>query len=160
MKRHRKARVVAILVVGMLGVGAWQFFRETHGIGVDSVWWLPSEARNITYIRNDLIAIAEFDIGQDAFERWCANQHMALRELRDGEEHDVGRCLSFLEQRELIPALSEPNRVEDYALRMERASKDLGAGDLFYEERWDNGGGYTIGYDTEEQRGYYSSNRH
>jgi len=43
---------------------------------------------------------------------------------------------------------------------MERASKGLDAGDLFYEERWSSGGGYSIGYDVEEERGYYAYAHH
>lgn len=73
MTRRFKGYWIGIAAASILGVFACQFFRETYGIGVDSVWWLPPETRNITYIRNDLIAIAEFDIERDAFEKWCAN---------------------------------------------------------------------------------------
>ncbi len=156
-KRRLTGRRLGIAAVGILVVFARQFFRETYGIGVDSVWWLPSEAQNITYIRNDLIAIAEFNIERDAFERWCASQDMTLRELRDEEPHGVGRCLPFLEQRGVIASVTEPNEAEDDPLRV---AQDLGAGDLLYEERWSNGGGYTIGYDTQGQQGYYNFSRH
>jgi len=37
-----------------------------------------------------------------------------------------------------------------------RGDKTLREGDLYYEERWDNNGGYAVGYDVKEKRGYYS----
>ncbi|HNY80465.1 MAG: hypothetical protein RBS72_20410 [Sedimentisphaerales bacterium] len=158
MKRHTKAAL--IVVVGVMGVSLWKHYKEDYGVRVDSVWWLPSEAQNITYIRNDAIQIAEFDIERAAFEKWCARRKMPLRELRDEEEHTVDRCLLLLEQRRIIPTDSEPNDVEGGLRGMERASKGLDAGDLFYEERWSSGGGYSIGYDVEEERGYYAYAHH
>lgn len=158
MKRHAKAALIA--VVGIIGVSLWQHYREDHGVRVDSVWWLPSEARNITYVRNDAIRLAEFDIEWGAFEKWCAGRKMPLRELRDEEEHAVGRCLLILEQRGVMPTSPAPNEAEDNLRGIEQGSKVLDAGDLFYEERWSNGGGYSIGYDVEEERGYYAYARH
>ena len=97
--KMKKCAVVGLVPVGIIGVFLWWFINEDHGVGVDSVWWLPPQARNITYIRNELIAIAEFDIERGAFEKWCARQKMPLRELRDGEDYTVERCLLTLEQR-------------------------------------------------------------
>ena len=40
-----------------------------------------------------------------------------------------------------------------------RLRKWFQAGDLYYCERWSNGGGYTIGYDVKEGKAYYDNSR-
>lgn len=150
MKRRGK---VGLVLAAAIAVFLWWFLKEDYGVGVDSVWWLPPAAANITYIRNDLNRIAEFDIKQEAFEKWCAKRGMPLRRLAEGERHTLDRCLPILEERGVMPTRPEPNEVEGYF-------KELVAGDLSYEKRWSNGGGDSIGYDVEEKRGYYSSSRH
>ena len=95
MKRRTKIGwTVVAAFVGLCGFSVWYTFRETYGIGVASLSWLPPEAHNITYIGNGIIILAEFDIEQQAWERWP------------------------------------------------------------------NGGGYTLGYDTKEKRGYYEYEHH
>ena len=59
-----------------------------------------------------------------------------------------------------IPPIVEPNEFLDDQRRRERYLVTLATGDLFYEERWSNGGGYTFGYDVEQQRGYYFYSHH
>jgi len=150
MKRRRE---VGLVLAAVFGVFLWWCLQEDYGVRVASVRWLPPAATNITYIRNDLNQIAEFDIEQKAFERWCANRGMPLRRLADAEQQTLDRCLWILEERGVIPIDPEPNEAEAYF-------KELEAGDLFSKERWSNGGATSIGYDIDERRGYYESSRH
>jgi len=158
VKRHTK--VGLLVVASICGISLWYTFREDYGVGVKSVGWLPPEAHNITYIRNGLISLAEFDIEQEAFERWCAHRKMPLRELGGGEHQMVSRSLEVLEERGVLPTITEPNEADGDSQRRQRSLKSFGAGDLFYEERWPNNGGYGIGYDINEKRGYYSFSHH
>jgi hypothetical protein len=163
LSKSRRYVIVGLIVAGFLGVCLWQFFREDYGVGVASVRWLPSEARNITYIRNDLLAIAEFDIEQGVFEKWCAKRKMPLRKLGVDEGCDVRRCLALLQQRGIIAVVPEPNAADPQAWSLwseKRGNKSLSEGDLYYEESWANGGGYTLGYDVKEKRGYYHYSHH
>ena len=155
-----RTRVTLLIVAGLVGVSLWYVFREDYGICVASVGWLPPEAHNITYLRNDLTTVAEFDVEREAFERWCARQKTPLSELRDKGYHAVNRCLTWLESRGVMRPITDPDEWEAELHKAQRSVKILGAGDLFYRERWNNGGGYTIGYDTKEKRGYYSFARH
>jgi len=161
MKRRTNVlRVVAVAFLGLCGFSVWFTFRETHGVGVNSLWWLPPEAHNITYIRNELNALAEFDIDREAFEKWCASRKMPLRKLGGGEHPMVSRSLWMLEKRGILPPTAEPNKVEEALSGMDRFNKSFGEGDLFYEDRWPNGGGYSIGYDVDAKRGYYKYSHH
>ena len=160
MKRRAK---IGLVVLGVVGVSLWSVYRETHGVGVDSVSWLPKEAHNITYVKNDTNVRAEFDIEQDAFEKWCEKRGWPLRELAEGEFFTVVRCLLFLERKGIIPPLApsqDANSIEADLAAMERFSKTFDAGDLVFEERWNNNGGYSIGYDVDAGRGYYAYSSH
>lgn len=158
VKRRRMIGVVVVLMVAGL---LWDFLRVEYGVGVDSVRWLPHEARDITYARVDFTARkAEFTIEREAFEKWCANRRTPLKELGSGGYHVVHRCLPILERRGVLPAASALDEMQGDARRAERAVKQFAAGDLFYEERWANGGGYAIGYDVREKRGYYEYRHH
>ncbi len=158
MKRGTK---ISLLVVGgLLAVCLWEFFDEDRGVGVHSVWWLPPEARNITFIKNDVIVVAEFDIEREAFETWCAGRDMPLRPLGENEHHSVPRCLWLLQDRGVIPPSTGLDGAGGDVGLADAVGKELDAGDLFYEQRRANGGGYSIGYDVEEQRGYYCYNHH
>jgi hypothetical protein len=157
----RNARVGLVVVaafLGLCGISLWYTFREDHGIGVDSVGWLPPEAHNITYISNDAITLAEFDVEEQAFEEWCTSRKMPLRKLSSQERYAVMRAAAILVQRGIVPRTTSPNGVEED--RHGQTFKRFRAGDLFYEERWPNGGGYTIGYDIKERRGYYKYTHH
>jgi hypothetical protein len=104
--------------------------------------------------------MAEFDIEREAFEVWCAEVGKPLRELGSNESHRVSRCLLFLERRGVIAARTEPNEIDEMLRVSGRITTVLTEGDLYYSEHWSNGGGYTIGYDIEEERGYYSYAHH
>jgi hypothetical protein len=155
----KKRTIIGLAVAALIGASLWQVLHEEYGVGVDSVSRLPAEARNITYLRNDLIQMAEFDIERGAFEKWCTKRKTPLQELRE-RYHAVDRCLPILRNRGILPALDEPNTVGGDAREMEQFTKVFDAGDLFYEKRWSNGGGYSIGYDVREKRGYYRFSRH
>jgi len=99
--------------------------------------------------------MAEFDIERGAFEEWCAKRRMPLRVLNGGQHRSIFRCLPELRRKGVIPPIPEPNESGTWL-----GIKYLGPGDLFFEERWDNGGGYTIGYAVNERRGYYRFSHH
>lgn len=160
MKRRTKVGLVVAGLIGFFVLPLWTVLRTTYGVGVDSVSWLPREARNITYFRNDLTWMAEFDIEREAFEAWCAKRKMPLQELDGGGYHAVDRCVPMLERMGLIPAIDRPYDMEREQQKMERVVKVFRAGDLFYEERWDNGGGHTLGYDVKAERGYFRYSHH
>lgn len=152
MNRRTK---IGLVVVVLFGVLIWQCFRSGHGVGVRSVSWLPREAHNITYTGDFWIKMAEFDIDREAFEKWCARRRMPLRVLGEDRHRTVDRCLPWLARKGMISPIPEPNESGGWL-----GIKDLGAGDLFFEERWSNGGGYTLGYDVKEKRGYYAYSHH
>lgn len=156
----RRTKISLTVVAASIGFSLWQLLNEDYGVGVDSVSWLPPEAHNIAYRDDSLTRTAEFDIEREEFERWCRSRNKPLRKLSDGERHTIFRCLPILERKGLIPAISEPNKAERDLLEVERAIKSFVGGDLFYEERWDNGGGYTVGYDVKEKKGYYAYSHH
>ena len=158
MKRHTKVGLGVIAFI--CGISLWYTFREDYGVGVNSVGWLPPEARDITYFRNGLTELAEFDIEPEAFGRWCADRKRPLRELGDGEHPTVCRPLWMLEKRGVLPATAESNEAEQDAHGRQPINKYFTAGDLFYEERWPNNGGYSIGYDIKQRRGYYEFRHH
>jgi hypothetical protein len=145
--------VAAVFGIGLSGVCLWRLSGEHYGVGVDSVGWLPPEAHNITYVRNDAITIAEFDIEQEAYQRWCADRGMPLSKVRDGEVCSVNRPMASLVRRGVIRMTPQPNEDDENWHRL--ANKSFDAGDLFYEARRPDGGGYTLGYDVRERRGYY-----
>jgi len=161
MKMRAKVGLTVVVLIGGCGVSLWHALKDDYGVGVDSVSWLPAEARNIAYVSFAVTTSkAEFDIEQEVFEKWCASRKMPLQELRDDGYHAVYRCLPMLERKGLIAPIIEPNDVERKQREVERAIKNFGPGDLFYEERWSNGGGYSIGYDVKEKRGYYDYMHH
>lgn len=170
MKARIPVALVIILLLGLimvvlLGLLVWQSLKTDYGVNVDSIRWLPSEARNITYLKTPgFYTIAEFEIAQEALVKWCTGVNMPLRKLGPTEEGTVPRCLHYLEKRGVIPVVPEPNSHEslnEWALWYQRrCQKSLSDADLYYEERWRNGGGYVIGYDVDEGRGYYWYGHH
>ena len=142
----RKGIKIELSIAGAVAIlSIWLVYRGDHGVGVNSVWWLPREARNITYYRHEAMAIAEFDIQQNAFEKWCASQGMPLRELKEGEYGIVRRSVGLLRDRDIMPRINGPNEPltgwdgAEPDVDMTRPTKTLidktlVAGDLFYEE--------------------------
>jgi hypothetical protein len=63
-----------------------------------------------------------------------------------------------------VPTASPPDDMQVYntvALKwLERMNKRFGKGDLFYEDLWRNGGGYVLGFDVDQGRGYYWYGHH
>jgi hypothetical protein len=160
---RRRTKIIIIVVLALVGLSIWSIFWSDYRVGVDSVNWLPAEAHNITYTRNLWETLAEFDIEQKAFQKWCDGQGMPLRELGDAgfqRVYSVRRCVGYLEQRGIMQTAAEPNETERDFLRTEKNIKVFRPGDLVYEKRWSNGGGHTIGYDTKEKRGYYEYSHH
>jgi hypothetical protein len=147
----KRAKVGLMAIAGLLGFWLWYLVTDHYGVGVDSVGWLPPEAHDVTYLRSYLHREAEFSIEREPFENWCAREGMPLRTL-DGEGyHAIFQCLRLLENKGVMPPPTEPNELR----AAERVVKVFQAGDLFYEERWSNGGGYSVGYDMKAKRGYF-----
>jgi|APTNR8051073442_1049403.scaffolds.fasta_scaffold07939_4 hypothetical protein len=152
----------AIVLVGILGCGflLWDFARiKSWGIEVKSVEWLPKQASNITFISGDINRIAEFDIDRDFLEKWCDSLGKPLKPVAEGQDANIWRVNPFLDQFGTVKHSSFKDSSvaeEDFS----RYSKDFAIGDLFYEDRWSNGGGYVIGYDVSEGRGYYQYAHH
>jgi len=107
--------VITLFVCGFLVISLWRHFsREEHGVGVDSVRWLPPKASNITYLWNSTNEIAEFDIERVAFENWCSDRGRPLMQLSNpAGDHTVGRCLIWLKQRGVDVSSLEPNETTD-----------------------------------------------
>lgn len=148
--------LVGLAIAVILGFLIRQALKTDYGVNADSVRWLPSEAHNITYMKMPgFNTIAEFAITQGAFEKWCTSMNKPLRKLGPGEEGSVLRCLAYLERRGVVPVAPEPNDSNEWTVWIQRHNKRLRDDDLYYEDRWDNGGGYVIGYDVEEGMGYY-----
>ena len=57
-----------------------------------------------------------------------------------------------------LKGITEKPNDDDAAFAWEY--KSFNKGDLFFEERWPNAGGYAIGYDVSEGRGYYEYAHH
>jgi hypothetical protein len=148
MRIWLKLFAVWLVGVALLVVAAWWLLRTDYGVGVDSVRWLPPEARAISYLRFPYHNTwAEFAIDRQAFEQWCRSIDKPLRRLGPNERKGVRRCRRSLEDGGVVAAVPAPNKNSEqwpawYDRRME---KKLGQGDLYYEEVWRNGGGYWIG---------------
>jgi len=156
--------IVAVTTFGLLLFLGWRALQDEYGVSIASVRWLPPEALNIKYIRFPMThTMAEFEIEQAAFEAWGRSKKMPMRRLLSNESRSIPRCLFLLERKGLIPVVPEPGKesVEEWSPRYgHRYRKSLGKGDLHYVERWDNGGGYALGYDVEEGKGYYWFGHH
>jgi len=153
----RTKTLIGIATVALLALLAWHTLKTDYGVNVDSVQWLPPEAHNITYMKEPgLNVMAEFEISQEALEKWCADMDKPLKKLGPIEKGGVPRCVHYLEKRGIIPAVPEPNDSREWQRWYQgRYRKSLANGDLYYEDIWDNGGGYIIGYDVEEGMAYY-----
>lgn len=151
-----------IVVVCILGFGflLWDFARiKSWGVDVNSVEWLPKEASNITFISGDINRIAEFDIDRCALAKWCDSIGKPLKPVAEDQNASVWRVNPWLDRFGIVKNgsfKSSSAAEEDF----NRYSKNFTTGDLFYEDRWSNGGGYVIGYDVSEGRGYYQYAHH
>ena len=154
----KKRNIIGLFVFALAAVGIWQLFREDYGVGVESVWFLPPDAKNITFCDDYLNRIAEFDIDQEAMIKWCQNDDMPLREVVEMESCSVRRCLMYLEGKGEIPEAQEPNKnSEEWSAWSDRLSKYLDPGDLYFEESHTERADYlSVGYDVNEGRGYYA----
>lgn len=158
-----KGIVISLIGVTILAIVVALALRTDYGVGVDSVRWLPAEARDISYLRYPYLNTwAEFEIEQEAFEDWCRSEGKTLRRVGPNERKGVRRCWRPLEREGFVPVVPEPNKSSEQwtAWYDQRMQKHLGEGDLYYEDIWRNGGGYWIGYDVDEGKGYYAYAHH
>ncbi|MDF1740994.1 MAG: hypothetical protein P1U86_17660 [Verrucomicrobiales bacterium] len=146
-----------LLVFSGLCLCLWNFARiKSYGVGVDTVriGWLPDEISDVTYISGNINRIAEFSIDQKAFENWCESAGKPLSPVADNSKPWVFRANEQLERIGKIERPSDPDRLASWR------SKTLEPEDLFYKDRWDNGGGFSIGYDVSTRRGYFEYASH
>lgn len=147
---------VAVLIYSVLFC-FWNSARiKSSGVGVDSadLEWLPTDISNVTFVSGNMIRTAEFDIEKSSFENWCASTGKPLAILQKNTDVLV---LRPNEQLERIGKIKRPAQPYD---RSAWISKRFEEGDLFYKDRWDNGGGLSVGYDVSTGRGYYDYASH
>ncbi len=151
-----------IVLVGILGFAflLWDFARiKSWGVGVESVEWLPKQASNITFISGNINRVAEFDIDRDSLMKWCDSIGKSLASVAEDQNATIWRVNPFLDQFGIAKNGSfkgSSPAEEDF----DRYTKRFTTGDMFYEDRWSNGGGYIIGYDVSDRRGYYQYAHH
>lgn len=156
----KKSCVITIVATG-LGIYLLSVFFENFGhvkewgMGVDSVDWLPDEASEITYVSSYLFKVAEFDIEQDLFLQWCDLIGKPLEIVTEGQRAGMHRSNLFLERCGAIESspVNESSSPEEW---LGWYGKSFSPGDLFYQIRQKNNGGYSIGYDVKTGQGYYS----
>ncbi len=161
-KKTRIILVIFVSIIGILSLGWWSL-QTSYGIGVNSVQWLPTQAHNITYIYVPITStMAEFEIDQQAFEQWCQQKGMTLYTIESQKDFMVPRCLPDLEAIGVIPKPKKesPEWITWFEQGPQRSNKTFKPGDLYFEERWSDGGGYTLGYDVNEGKGYYWYGHH
>ena len=141
----------------------WDYVRiRNWGISVEPPDWLPSEATNVTYIEGSIDRVAEFDIDEAGLKNWCESIEKPLSPVEPNTRAVVLRANRFLASLGAVQGLDlnevrSDSEVQDY-MKWEKLT--LSEGDLFYEERWSNSGGYSIGFDASEGRGYFAYAHH
>lgn len=138
----------------------WDYARiKSWGVGVESLEWLPEQASNITFISGNINRVAEFDIDLDSLAKWCTSIGKPMTAVAEGQYATIWRVNPFLDRFEIIkngPLKGSSPPEEDFS----QYAKQFTIGDLFYEDRWSNGGGFVIGYDVSDGRGYYQYSHH
>ncbi|TLD71066.1 hypothetical protein FEM03_09135 [Phragmitibacter flavus] len=138
----------------------WDYARiKSWGVDVESVEWLPTQASNITFISSDINRVAEFDIDQDSLLQWCDSIGKSLAAVAEDQTATIWRVNPFLDRFGVTKngSFNHSSLVDE---EFDRHSKRFTTGDKFFEDRWANGGGYVIGYDVSEGRGYYQFSHH
>lgn len=163
----KKACAIPLGVMLALFVGIclllWDFGRiRDWGVDTDPPDWLPSEATNVTYIDGSINRIAEFDIRRSEFQRWCESIEKPLSPVDSTQRSVVWRANPFLARIGAIEELTLQEQSSNMEIQefLDWREVTLAKGDLFYEERWPNNGGYAIGFDTSEKRGYFAYAHH
>ena len=148
---------VILLCVSGIFYLLWEYARiKSWGVGVSraEAEWIPENASDVTFISGDINKIAEFNIDQAHFEAWCESIGKPLSPVAEEKKARMWRANPFLER---IGAIKERDHDDEY---LTWRYKTFDKGDLFFEERWPNGGGYAIGYDVSAGRGYYEYAHH
>lgn len=151
-----------VVLVAFLGLAflLWDYARiKSWGVGVESVEWLPVQASNITFISGDINRVAEFDIDRNSLIKWCDSIGKPMASVVEDQNAMISRVYPFLD-REGIPKSGSFKDSSAAEADFDRYTKRFSTGDLFYEDRWSNGGGYTIGFDVSDGRGYYQYAHH
>ncbi|MGK0187440.1 MAG: hypothetical protein ACI9R3_003228 [Verrucomicrobiales bacterium] len=148
---------LALLLAFVVGYLLWDSTRiREWGVGVDTadLEWIPQGASDITFVAGDIQKIAEFTIDRKAFEHWCTSIGRPLAPVGEDEKARLWRANMFLDK---IGATSRPNDPDE---SYQWHNKTFDTGDLFFEERWPNNGGYAIGFDVITSCGFYEYTHH
>ncbi len=116
--------------------------------------WIPSQASNVTYYEDFLRSIAEFNIDQSEFERWCHAQDKALHAVDNPLDTSIQRSIPMLASCGLI-ALPKTDPEDSYykALqglqweKIELTEEEENSGPIV-EERTESTGGRLEGLDS------------
>lgn len=124
--------------------------------------WIPPEARNVTFYSDWVGKSAEFDIDEESISNWAISQDRPLERIiekrKDG--YEVMRPRQMLENRGLLEPQPEAETYEEIKAYLQNLRKEFEVGDLYYSLVYRNNGGYWIGYDVSESRGYYHYAHH
>jgi hypothetical protein len=157
MKKGCLISIIGIPIFCMIGfrIMIWDLNRvKSWGVEVESVDWLPKQASNITFVSGGAFKFAEFDIDLGSITKWCDSIQKPLKPVTSGQTASVYQVHWYL-KRFGIPNHASLNN----SSTNEPIVKSFKKGDLFYDYRFSNGGGYTIGYDMSNERGYYHYTR-
>ena len=153
---------IAIVSLGIISFFAYGWFYTTHsdyGIHKEDpgLKWLPPESRNVTYYENWVTKSAQFTIDEESIIRWAESMERPLAKIKEKEKegYRVMTSRQMLESEGALDPLPDPKTIEETEAWMQSHRKDFEVGDLYYSVEHSNGGGYWIGYDVSEGRGYY-----
>lgn len=119
--------------------------------------WIPLEARNVTFYSDWVSRSAQFSIDEQSIIDWAESIERPLERITEEREegYEVHTSRQMLENISVIEPLPEPVTMDEIEEWFKSRRKAFEVGDLYYRVWWRNGGGYWIGYDVSEGRGYY-----
>jgi len=164
-KNERKKKplaTIAVLIFGVLSfdVYSWHSVNKSeYGLNEEDpqLDWIPAEAQNVTFYSDWVIKSAEFSVDEESMIAWAKSIERPLERIKEEREegYEVHRSRGMLEHLGVIERLPEPKTMVEIEEWLNTRDKNFDVGDLYYSVRWSNGGGYWIGYDVSEGRGYY-----
>jgi hypothetical protein len=151
------AIVIAVLLLNpfsllglWLGTAYWSNAHPSLGANVESVSWLPADARNVSYYRTYSWTAYEFDIGEAAFRKWAAGEY-------DLKEISEPRSIMRYSYKNFARQWRGRRESDAYEAEKEKHFAAITDG-LYHFETWRNGGSIHVVYDRQKQKAYYQSN--
>lgn len=157
MKNSRIVLIVIIilvfnpvtLILGWLGMMRWENANPEKGENLARVEWLPETASDISFYRSYSWKSWEFSMAERDFRREWASRY----NLKEITEKQVISRFSWWDFR-----IEKPPHDSLTFFREEKNHLAEVVHGLYASERWDNGGGYHIAFDRDEDRVYFQSN--